>query len=77
MSFQDELEKSFGIVDQIFGGHPIESEHAREMLKEASAKGMSKSDIEKEARNHLTSKGCQPDHINEQINRINDIDNYI
>ena len=64
MSFQNELEKSFGRVDQVFGGHPIESEHARKMLKETSAQG-------------LTTKGCSSHHIDEQIKRMNDIDNYI
>lgn len=77
MSFQNELEKSFGITDHIFGGHAIEREHAREMLKEASAQGKNKSDIDTEARKYLSSKSCQPVHIDEQIKRMNDIDNYI
>lgn len=77
MSFINELQLSFGIVDLIFGGHSIEKEHARKMLKEASNHGKSKSDIELEATTYLTSKGCSSEHIDKQIERINDIDNYI
>lgn len=77
MSFQNELENSFGITDHVFGGHAIESEHARKMLKEASAQGLSKNGIESEARKYLASKGCSSTHTDEQIKRMNDIENYL
>jgi len=77
MSFKNELENSFGTADHIFGGHPIDSKNAREMLKEASAKGLSKNDIENEAREYLASKGCSSDHIDEQIKKVNDIESYL
>lgn len=77
MSFHQEIEKCFGIEDLIFAGHSIEKKHARFMLSEASKQGFDLTDIEETSRNFLEGKNCSIEHIEKQIERIRELENYL
>jgi hypothetical protein len=74
-TWQVQVPGCFGSVDKIFANHPNDQARARNMLKDALDAGASMKDIETEARKHLG--GCTPAHVDEQIERMRDLQNYL
>lgn len=66
MNWKDKISGCFGEIDLIFGVHPLDSERAREMFKEALAEDAELDDIVNECRDYLKSKSASQEHIDEQ-----------
>lgn len=64
------VRRCFGFVDQVFAMHPVEMQVAEELAEEMLAQGVTWQQAETEFRNYLISKKCTPQHIDEQMQRV-------
>ena len=70
MSWEDKIPGCFGDSDGIFCSHPKDRERAEKLLEELLEKGVTKNELQEEARKWLESKKYYIDHINEQVIRV-------
>lgn len=77
MTWKKNIQQSFGLEDNIFAGHSIEIGFAREVLKEALNTGISSwNEFCKPFEDYLKSKDISAEHIEKQMKRIQDLNNY-
>lgn len=57
----------FGVVDVLFGVHPLDGKRAVEMFEAAYAAGASWEDIEDAALEHMKSAGAGPERIEKSL----------
>ena len=77
MSFKDKIPGCFGVMDKVFAGHPLDRGRAREMLIQALRETESWGDIENAIRDYLTNEDCPTAHIDNQIQRVQDLKVYL
>lgn len=66
-NWKNRIPGCFGTVDQIFAMHPLDEQRAKEMMKQALESGASIQDILNELEEHMKSKNCSEEHIQEQL----------
>lgn len=76
MAWRERISGCFGIMDQVFAGHPADSQRAKAMLTEAFEEGASWEDLEREVRAYLTGK-CSPEHVEKQVGYLRDVSRYL
>jgi len=76
----EELERlirnSYGAADNIFAGHPLDRARAAKSITAANEAGVGFDDYVEKHRDLLTRRGCTPEHIDQQIARVRNIENY-
>ena len=70
MDWKNDIPGCFGSVDQVFAGHPSDEEHAKELRKNLIASEISFRDLEDAIVGHMFRKGCNLDHMNEQMKTV-------
>jgi hypothetical protein len=73
MNWKDQVGACFGCVDQIFALHPNDEERAKKMINDALAAGNSIEEVLAAASEHLESKKCPQNHIEEQLGRVRNV----
>lgn len=77
MPWNENVANCFGLEDNIFAGHPTEIGAANEVLEEALNAGVdSWSEFCEPFKVHLKAKGLSAEHIEKQMKRIQDLNNY-
>lgn len=61
---------TFGTADGNFAGHPMDKKRAIEFRKLASETGITLSEIKELALGFLYNKGCNGEHIKEQVEKV-------
>ena len=74
MDWKSKVPACFGDKDKVFGDHPEDDIRARDMLKDAIDSKATMSKILAEAESYLKSAGCSQDHIDEQLDKIRNLD---
>lgn len=69
-SWKNQIPGSFGCVDRIFADHPEDEARAKDMINDAFASGASINDLLNAVKEYLKGKGCSPEHLQEQIDRL-------
>lgn len=73
MSWQDDLDHAFGIVDREFAVHPSDKAKAKEVIKAAKAQGASFDDFQKEVLwncyQHVTAPNALQPHVARQLKK--------
>ena len=77
MPWQDQVPGTFGSVDLVFGGHPLDRERARQLLIDASASNVSLPELLDAAETFLRSRGTPPSHIDVQLDRMKKIQYWL
>lgn len=76
MNWKQLLHGSFGIADHKFARHPADIARARDALIQALQSGVSFVDFVTEAQNYLAQQGCSQTHIQQEIQRVEQIKSY-
>lgn len=71
MSFK--IAGCFGVGDQKFAGHPMDKERAFEYLKHLRENSIGWEAAKEELEKYLNSKTSNQGHINEQLNRAEEM----
>jgi hypothetical protein len=61
---------SFGTADCIFAGHELDKKRAREFRELAFETGITLAEIRELSLDFLYTKGCNGDHIKEQVEKV-------
>jgi hypothetical protein len=69
---KDNIKDCFGCHDHIFALHPRDEKIANEILEIATKNRIRLSDIEKITVEYLEGKQCPEEHIQEQLEKINE-----
>jgi precorrin-3B methylase len=77
MSWTSRISGCFGVADKKFALHASDTLRAAEMLKAASEENVGWDEYVNEIKSWLKSQGCEKNHIEEQMERVKDIRNYL
>jgi hypothetical protein len=70
MSIKKKVAKCFGIVDDVFAGHPSDEAEALALLNHCFKKGIPLSDVEAEVTAFLKAKPANAAHIKKQLTQV-------
>jgi hypothetical protein len=70
------IKSSYGIEDRIFAGHELDRERALKALKVAQDEKVGYTEFIEMHRQFLQNENCSEEHINEQLERVNDLELY-
>lgn len=65
-----EIQRTFGVTDKRFAGHPIEEQAVRNVKKSIKRGVYTASDAIAEAKGYLVSQGCTQDHIEKEMKKV-------
>nr|WP_298059377.1 hypothetical protein [uncultured Halomonas sp.] len=77
MSWITRISGCFGAVDKKFAFHASDTLRAAEMLKVACEENVGWDEYIHEIKSWLTAQGCDKQHIDEQMKRVQDLKNYL
>ncbi len=70
MEWEAQIPGCFGIVDQVFAGHPLDEQRAFDLLTRLRRERPAWDDVVGAFERHLRGKDCGPEHITEQMDRV-------
>ncbi len=76
MDWKDRIPGSFGSEDKKFASHYYDCERAVKLLEEANKANVGLKEYLTEIENWLRSKGCDDEHIHQEIENVKNIASY-
>ena len=76
MNWKTRIPKCFSVDELVFGEHGRGRAEARKVMAEASDAGCSFKDVLAEAKAFLKSQKARRDHIQEQLSRMKEAENW-